>query len=241
MSSLIAVIDDEADIVELVSIHLKKAMFKVKEFSDAEGLYRFLGLTEGQCQKSEQIPDLIILDLMLPDADGIEICKNLKKRDKYSSIPIIILTAKGEETDRILGLELGADDYVTKPFSPRELVARVKAVLRRQHKIEESGIFNIGTILIIDVEKHEVAVEGHKIELTSTEFRILNLFISNKNKVFSRYDILDHLWGDEKIVLDRTIDVHIKNLRDKLGKAGAFIKNIRGIGYKLEARDSESA
>jgi two-component system phosphate regulon response regulator PhoB/two-component system alkaline phosphatase synthesis response regulator PhoP len=240
MSRLIAIIDDEPDIVELVSIHLKKALFDVKGFSDAEGLYRFLGLSDGQCQDSWQIPDLIILDLMLPDADGIEICKNLKKRDEYSSIPIIMLTAKGEETDKILGLEFGADDYVTKPFSPRELVARVKAVLRRRQKIDESEKLDIGGILI-DIEKHEVAVEGQKVELTSTEFRILKLFISNKSKVFSRYDILDYLWGDEKIVLDRTIDVHIKNLREKLGKAGPLIKNIRGIGYKLEARHSESA
>ena len=241
MSKLIAIIDDEPDIVELVSIHLKKAMFNVKGFSDAEGLYRFLGLSDGQCQASEQIPDLIILDLMLPDADGVEICKNLKKRDKYSSIPIIMLTAKGEETDKILGLEFGADDYVTKPFSPRELVARVKAVLRRHQKIDESGKLNIGGILIIDTEKHEVTVKGQMIDLTSTEFRILKLFVSNKSKVFSRYDILDYLWGDEKIVLDRTIDVHIKNLRDKLGKAGQLIRNIRGVGYKLEALHGESA
>lgn len=241
MSKLIAIIDDEPDIVELVSIHLKKAMFKTRGFSDAEGLYRFLGLPDGHCQESEQIPDLIILDLMLPDADGIEICKNLKMRNEYSSIPIIMLTAKGEETDKILGLEFGADDYVTKPFSPRELVARVKAVLRRRQKIDESGKLDIGGMLIIDIEKHEVSVEGQKVELTSTEFRILRLFVSNKSKVFSRYDILDYLWGDEKIVLDRTIDVHIKNLREKLGKAGLLIKNIRGIGYKLEARHDESA
>ncbi|MCP4252647.1 MAG: response regulator [Candidatus Scalindua sp.] len=234
MGRLIAIIDDEPDIVELVSIHLKKAMFKVKGFSDAEGLYKFLGLFDGHCQDSGQIPDLIILDLMLPDADGIEICKSLKKRNRYSSIPIIMLTAKGEETDKILGLEFGADDYVTKPFSPRELVARVKAILRRQQKVDESEKFDIDGMLMVDVEKHEVAVEGQKVELTSTEFKILKLFISSKSKVFSRYDILDHLWGDEKIVLDRTIDVHIKNLRDKLGKAGSLIKNIRGIGYKLE-------
>ncbi len=241
MSRLIAIIDDEPDIVELVSIHLKKAMFKVKGFSDAEGLYRFLGLSDGHGQESDQLPDLIILDLMLPDADGIEICKNLKKRGEYSSIPIIMLTAKGEETDKILGLEFGADDYVTKPFSPRELVARVKAVLRRRQKIDESGKIDIGEILKIDTEKHEVAVKGQKVELTSTEFRILKLFISNKSKVFSRYDILDYLWGDEKIVLDRTVDVHIKNLREKLGEAGQLIKNIRSIGYKLETRCGDSA
>jgi DNA-binding response OmpR family regulator len=225
MNKLIAIVDDEPDIVELCSIHLKKAMFKVKGFFDAESFYRFL---------DEKIPDLIILDLMLPDADGIEICKNLKRENKFSSIPIIILTAKGEETDKILGLEFGADDYVTKPFSPKELVARVKAVLRRREKVEESRRRNIGGILTIDTETYEVVVEGRKIELTSTEFRILRLLLSKRNKVFSRYDILDHLWGHDKIVLDRTIDVHIKNLRDKLGKAGRFIKNIRGVGYKLE-------
>jgi len=240
MSKLIAIIDDEPDIVELVSIHLNKAMFNVKGFYDAEGLYSFLGLSDGHRQNNGQKPDLIILDLMLPDADGIEICKNLKKRDEYSYIPIIMLTAKGEETDKVLGLEFGADDYVTKPFSPRELVARVKAVLRRQQRSDETGIIDIDGILMIDIEKHEVAVEGQDVELTSTEFRLLKLFISNKSKVFSRYDILDYLWGDEKIVLDRTIDVHIKNLREKLGKAGQFIKNIRGIGYKLEARHGKS-
>ncbi|MEK6766784.1 MAG: response regulator [Planctomycetota bacterium] len=225
MNKLIAVIDDEPDIVELVTIHLKKAMFKVKGFSDAESFYRFL---------DEKIPDLIILDLMLPDADGLEICKYLKKEDKFSSIPIIMLTAKGDETDKILGLEFGADDYVTKPFSPRELVARVKAILRRRQKVEESGKLDVGGILIIDTEKYEVFVEGKRVELTSTEFRILKLLLSKKSKVFSRNDILDYLWGHEKIVIDRTIDVHIKHLRDKLGKAGRFIKNIRGVGYKLE-------
>ncbi len=235
MGILIAIVDDEPDIIELVSIHLQKALFKVKGFTDAEGLYRFLGLS-GKCRhESEQIPDLIILDLMLPDADGVEICKNLKKRDKYSSIPIIMLTAKGEETDKILGLEFGADDYVTKPFSPRELVARVKAVLRRHQNTVKSGKLDIAEIIFLDLDTHEVTVDGQKVGLTSTEFRILTLFVSNKCKVFSRYDILDYLWGDEKAVLDRTIDVHIKNLREKLGKAGQLIKNIRGVGYKLEA------
>ncbi len=234
MNKLIVIIDDEPDIVELVSIHLKKSMFNVNGFSDADGLYSFLGLSEGSNTTCKQIPDLIILDLMLPDADGIEICKKLKKEKRYSAIPIIILTAKGEETDKILGLEFGADDYVTKPFSPRELVARIKAVLRRGKKVDDLETLNFGRILEIDTEKHKVSVEGNCIELTSTEFKILKLFLSNKCKVFSRYDILDHIWGHDKIVLDRTIDVHIKNLRDKLGKAGHLIKNIRGVGYKLE-------
>lgn len=242
MNKLIVIVDDEPDIVELISLHLKKSGFKVKGFLDTESFYRFLDLPEGHRsgegwtggQVGEKTPDLIILDLMLPDADGMDICKHLKSKDKFSSIPIIMLTAKGDETDKILGLEFGADDYVTKPFSPRELVARVKAVLRRRQKVEESEKLDLGGILTIDTEKYEVFVEGKRAELTSTEFRILKLLLSKKSKVFSRYDILDHLWGDEKIVLDRTIDVHIKNLRDKLGKAGRFIKNIRGVGYKLE-------
>ena len=224
MNELIAVIDDEPDILELVSLHLTKANFKVKGFLNAESFFKFL---------SSKIPDLIILDLMLPDADGIEICKYLKSNQNFSSIPIIMLTARADEADKVLGLELGADDYVTKPFSPRELVARVKAVLRR--KTQNSGKkIKIGEILLIDLNKFEVFVENKKIDLTPTEFRILKILASKKGWVFTRDQILNNLWGQEKAVLDRTIDVHIKNLREKLGKAKKFIKNVRGIGYKIE-------
>ncbi|MDR4497328.1 MAG: response regulator [Candidatus Scalindua sp.] len=225
MKELIVVVDDEPDIVELVSVNLDKALFKVEKCSDAESFFRLL---------YKQTPDLIILDLMLPDADGFEICKYLKKEERFSSLPIIMLTAKGEETDKILGLEFGADDYITKPFSPKELVARVKSVLRRRQKPGESERLGIGELLKIDLESYQVFVEGKNVELTSTEFRIVKLLLSKKGKVFSRYDILDYLWGDDKIVLDRTIDVHIRNLREKLGRAGRLIKNIRGVGYKLE-------
>jgi len=195
-----------------------------KDFFRAQDFLKFI-----ETEKT----DLIVLDLMLPDADGLEICKELKKQAEYSSIPIIMLTAKGEETDKILGLELGADDYVTKPFSPKELVARVKAVLRRQQKREELPKIEIGGLLTILPEKHEVYVEGNKVELTSTEFRILQLLSSKKGWVFTRDQILDYLWGQEKAVVDRTVDVHIKHLREKLGKASSLIKNIRGVGYKL--------
>ncbi len=225
MSQLVAIVEDEPDIIELVSLHLKRGGFTTEAFEDAEKFLHFL---------NSRLPDLIILDLMLPDADGLEICKYLKKKDDYSSIPVIMLTAKGDETDKVLGLELGADDYVTKPFSPRELVARVKAVLRRRGQKEESKVLEIGNLLVIDAEKYEVRVEGNKAEVTSTEFRILQLLSSREGWVFTRDQILDHLWGDEKAVLDRTVDVHIKNLREKLGKAKQFIKNVRGIGYKLE-------
>lgn len=225
MQKLIAVVDDEPDIVELVSLHLRKAHFNVEEFLDAESFLKFL---------DAHIPDLLILDLMLPDADGLDICKYLKKKKHFSSIPIIMLTAKGEETDKIVGLELGADDYVTKPFSPKELVARVKAVLRRHEEKEVTKKFVVGEMLVIDAQKFEVYVGSKKIDLTSTEFKILKMLAERKNWVFTRNQILDYVWGSEKIVVDRTVDVHIRHLREKLGKAGAYIKNIRGVGYKLE-------
>lgn len=226
LNQLIAIVDDEPDIVELVSLHLQKHRFRVREFLDAESFYRFLGA---------ETPDLIILDLMLPDADGFEICKYLKKQPRLASVPVIMLTARAEETDKILGLELGADDYVTKPFSPKELVARIKAVLRRMEgQKPEVDRIEVGPIAL-DLQKYEVTVEGNRAELTSTEFRILQLLASKQGWVFSRDKILDHLWGNEKIVIDRTVDVHIKHLREKLGEAGKLIKNVRGIGYKLEA------
>ena len=226
MNELIAIVDDEPDILELVSLHLKKAGFNAKGFPDAESFTSFLGTTT---------PDLIILDLMLPDTDGLDICKELKRKDTFTSIPIIMLTAKGEETDKILGLELGADDYVTKPFSPKELVARVKVVLRRNTREEKIKRIEIDGQVIIDLEKYEVTVCDKKIDLTTTEFRILQLLASKKGFVFTRDHILDYLWGEEKAVIDRTVDVHIRHLREKLGNAAQYIKNIRGIGYKLEA------
>lgn len=225
MNKLIAVIDDEPDIVSLVSLHLRKAGFTTKEFFDVASFYRFL---------KSNIPDLIILDLMLPDTDGYDVCKYIKKEDAFSNIPIIMLTARAEESERILGLELGADDYVTKPFSPRELVARVKAVLRRNRPEKDGKKITVGEILTIDPEKYEVEVEGKRVDLTSTEFRILQLLASKRGWVFSREKILQHLWGDDKMVLDRTVDVHIKHLREKLGPAAKFIRNMRGVGYKLE-------
>jgi DNA-binding response OmpR family regulator len=225
VKELITIIDDEPDIVELVSLHLKRAGFRVEGFLNAEDFFDFI---------NKSIPDLILLDLMLPDADGFEICKYLKRKDEFATVPIIMLTAKGEETDKVLGLELGADDYVTKPFSPKELVARVKAVLRRQDKQESLQKIVIGKTLEIFPEKYEAYVEGKKVDLTSTEFKILTLLSRKKGWVFTRDQILDHLWGQEKAVLDRTVDVHIKHLREKLGKAARFIKNIRGVGYKLE-------
>lgn len=225
MHHLVAIVEDEKDIADLISINLRRAGFGVEAFQEGSGFMRFL---------RKQVPDLIILDLMLPDTDGFEVCKYLKKKDEFAAIPIIMVTAKSEETDKILGLELGADDYVTKPFSPRELVARVKAVLRRKTSPEFPRILSIGQSVLINAEKHEVTIQGNKIELTSTEFKILYLLASRRGWVFTRDQILDHLWGDEKAVLDRTVDVHIKNLREKLGKEKDLVKNVRGVGYKVE-------
>ena len=225
MKKLIAIVDDEPDIVELVSLHLKRAGFEVNGYLEAEYFLKYI---------ASKKPDLIILDLMLPDADGLDVCKYLKKEDEYSAIPIVMLTAKGTETDKILGLELGADDYVTKPFSPNELVARVKAVLRRPSQEREEERIEIGNILVIYPLKHEVYVGGEKVSLTLSEFKILHLLATKKGWVFTRDQILDYLWGEEKAVLDRTVDVHINHLREKLAEAARFIKNVRGVGYKLE-------
>lgn len=225
-SMLIAIVDDEPDIRQLVSLHLKREGFDVRSFHDSGSFMKSL-------EYGKKIPDLIILDLMLPDEDGFAVCRNLKRNPSYNSIPIIMLTAKVQETDKVTGLDIGADDYITKPFSPKELVARVKAVLRRVAP-EEETITSIGDILTIDQERFQILVEGEPIQATPVEFKILHLLASNMGRVFSRERILDHLWGNEKAVLDRTVDVHIKNLRDKLGPAGDLIKNIRGVGYKLE-------
>jgi two-component system phosphate regulon response regulator PhoB/two-component system alkaline phosphatase synthesis response regulator PhoP len=225
MGSRIAVVDDEPDIIHLVSIHLKKAGFSVDSFLNGSSLLNFL---------SANIPDLVILDLMLPDLDGITVCRMMKNDSRYSSIPIIMLTAKGQEIDKVSGLELGADDYVTKPFSPKELIARVKAVLRRSVHVQ-AGPISVGDKLFIDPERFEAKVDDEPVMLTAVEFKILLLLATNRGKVFSRERILDHLWGNEKAVLDRTVDVHIKNLRDKLGPAGNIIRNVRGVGYKLQA------
>ncbi|MCD6107844.1 MAG: response regulator [Caldisericaceae bacterium] len=224
MSKLIVVVDDEPDIVELMTHHLKREKFKVKSFYDGETLLSYLRV---------DCPDLIILDLMLPEVDGLEICRILKKDKRTSFIPIIMLTAKGTETDKVVGLELGADDYMVKPFSPRELIARVKAVLRRTGaKTEEIKIIKRND-LMIDLAKYKITIKDKQIDLTTTEFKLLTILAERPGFVFTRNQLLDKLWGTDKIVLDRTIDVHIRQLRKKLGKTGKLIESVRGIGYKF--------
>lgn len=225
MGKLIIVVDDDEDILDIVSFHLKESGFDVLEYTTASDLRRSL---------KQHIPDLMILDLKLPDADGIEICKNLKNTPNLRNIPIIILTGRGDEPDRILGLELGADDYITKPFSARELVARVKTVLRRKDPDQDTAIIEVVGRLRIDRQKYRVTLDGNEVNLTSTEFRILEMLASKKGWVFTRQQILDALWGPDKVVVDRSIDVHVKNLKKKLGTARGIIQNIRGVGYKLD-------
>jgi len=223
---IIAIIDDEPDILELVSLSMEKSGYDTIKFDNGADLLAAL---------PKKIPDLLILDLMLPDMDGFDICKEIRKNDNISSLPIIMLTAKNDVTDRVLGLEFGADDYVVKPFSPRELTARVKAVLRRQNKTEElTKSIKIGNDLLIDLQRYKVTKDGIELNLTSTEYKILKMLASRPGWVYSRNQMLDYLWGNDKIVIDRTIDVHVRNLRSKLGAAGNRIKNVRGVGYKLD-------
>jgi len=222
MNNLIYAVDDEEDILELVEVNLKKNFFKVKTFTSSLAFLKAL---------EKQKPDLAILDIMMPPPDGLELSRRMKGNPDFAGIPIIFLSAKADEGDKITGLELGADDYVTKPFSVKELMARVKAVLRRGQA--KSGISKHDKITV-DKEKFTVCAEGKNIDLTVTEFKILELLLSKSGAVFSRDKILDYLWGGDKLVIDRTIDVHIRNLREKLGGCGKMIKNIRGIGYKIE-------
>ncbi len=224
MAPVIAALDDEADILELLRVSLQKAGYRFEGFQEADDLFRFL---------ERQAPSLILLDLMLPDTDGLEVCRRIRRSERLAAIPVIMLTARGDEADKVVGLELGADDYVTKPFSVKELVARIHAVLRRPGGVE-TGPRIVAGQLLIDPEKFEVTAGGERIELTATEFKILQLLASRMGRVFNRDQILDHLWGNEKAVIDRTVDVHIRNLREKLGEAACLIKNIRGVGYKLE-------
>ncbi len=228
---IIFVVDDEPDLCDVVSLHLTRSGFRVRSFLNAMSFLRAI---------ENELPDLIVLDLMLPDMDGMDVCRYLKSKDRTSEIPVIMLTARGDEADRVLGLEIGADDYIVKPFFSRELVARVRAVLRRAEKKGKSGygegIMEIGNCLKIDENRFEVLVNGRSVNLTPTEFRLLLALVKKMGWVLSREQLIDALWGNEKVVLDRTIDVHIKNLREKLGVAGGLIKSVRGIGYKIVDR-----
>ncbi len=221
----ILVVDDEEDILELVRYNLAKEGYEVVCASSGEEAIPI-------CQK--QKPGLVVLDLMLPGMDGLEICRTLKGDPKTKGIPVVMLTAKGEESDIVLGLELGADDYVTKPFSPRVLLARLRAVLRRRRAraVEQEQVLEIEG-LRIDPQRHEVQVLGAVAALTATEFRILHFLARHPGWVFPRSKIVDRVHGEDYPVTDRSIDVQVVGLRKKLGPCGDLIETVRGVGYRF--------
>jgi len=222
----ILVVDDEEDILELVRFNLAREGYSVICTTSGEETLRIA---------RKEHPDLIVLDLMLPGIDGLEVAKVLKSDPKTKDIPIVMLTAKGEEPDIVTGLELGADDYVTKPFSPRILVARVRAVLRRKVKEEptDESVLRISD-LVIHSGRHEVLVNGNPVQLTFTEFGILNFLSKRAGWVFTRSQIVDAVRGDDYFVTDRSVDVQIVGLRKKLGSAGKYIETVRGVGYRFK-------
>jgi len=228
----ILVIDDEKDLLELVQYNLQKERFDVITTSDGAS-----GLEVAMKHR----PDVIVLDLMMPGMDGLEVCRELRADSRTARIPIIMLTARATEADRVVGLEMGADDYVTKPFSPRELVARVKAILRRSTMQEEpQEVIRHGGV-VIDVKRHEVTADGIPVTLTATEFRILQFMASRPGRVLSRDEIIDAALGRDAAVFDRTIDVHMTSIRRKLGKHGDQIETVRGFGYKFREVRTEAA
>ena len=227
MKEKILIVEDEKDIIKMLEYNLEKEGFKVIDARDGEDA---LDLAV------RQHPDLILLDLMLPGMDGLEVCKALKKEVKTGSIPIIMLTAKSQESDKVVGLELGADDYITKPFSPRELIARIKAVLRRATEKEKlPEIFQAGD-LEIDFAKISVSVKDKPVELTSKEFELLKTLLQAKGRVLSRDYLLDTIWGFDHAmeIQTRTVDVHIRTLRKKLKTAAKYIITVKNYGYRFE-------
>ncbi len=229
MPQRVLVVDDEAAIVELVAYNLNREGFDVLTESDGER-----GLRRALMEK----PDLIVLDVMLPGLSGMDVCRAIRKE---TDIPVIMLTARKDELDRVLGLELGADDYVTKPFSPRELVARVKAILRRTQRIRDKDAAETGDVerhgLRLELDKREAAVDGIPLHLTFTEFELLAILARNPGRAFTRDDLLVRVWGQDFFGDARTVDVHIRHLREKLQEdpqSPRFIETVRGVGYRLK-------
>jgi two-component system phosphate regulon response regulator PhoB len=220
----ILVVDDEPDAVELVAFNLKQAGFDVVAATDGAEALRKARSTQ---------PALVVLDLMLPEIDGLEVCKLLRRDPATAAIPILMLTAKASEVDRILGLELGADDYVTKPFSPRELVLRIKRILERgQPPAAKRERFEFGD-LVIDLPRHLVSVRGKRLELTPTEFRLLTLLAERVGRVQSRDQLLQDVWHYDAAIDTRTVDTHMRRLREKLGPAAKHLDTVRGVGYRF--------
>lgn len=222
----ILIIEDEKDLSQLIAYNLESEGFRTKISNDGE---------EGYRKATKESPDLIILDLMLPKLSGIEVCKLIRANSASQKIPILMLTAKSEEIDRVIGFEVGADDYMTKPFSPRELVLRVKAILKRtvSRSIEKEDILK-KNLLEVDFSKHRVWVSKQEVTLTATEFKLLEYLLKSQGRVLTRDLLLDKVWGYDASVTTRTVDTHIKRLREKLGDAGELVETVRGVGYRLK-------
>lgn len=223
MSPRILVVDDEPDLLELLRVNLSQARMTVETASSgSEALERL----------RRSPPDLLVLDLMLPDLSGEDICRWVRANERLSDLPIIMLTAKSEEVDRVVGLELGADDYVGKPFSPREVALRVRAVLRRRTASREKPALEHGP-LRLDPGSHRCTVGEREVELTAKEFDLLRALMSRPGQVKTRRQLLDEVWGSDITLTHRTIDTHLKRLREKLGEAASFIETVRGVGYRF--------
>ena len=229
---LVLVIEDEADLATTLEYNLRTEGFEVRlAHTGKQGLAHAI---------AEPLPDLIVLDLMLPDLAGTEICRRLREQERTRDIPVIMCTAKGEEIDRVVGFEVGADDYVVKPFSVRELVLRIRALLRRAHRVEgEPSLIRFGR-LKIDRDAHRAWVDDVEIALTALEFRLLHAFMTRKGRVQTRDALLSDVWGIEADVTTRTVDTHVKRLREKLGEAGAYIETLRGVGYRFKDQPDEA-
>jgi len=224
MPSRVLIVEDEPDLAELVRFHLTKAGFATEvAHSGRAGLEAI----------RRARPALVVLDLMLPDVSGTDVCREVRADAKLRDLPILMLTARAEEVDRVVGFELGADDYVTKPFSPRELVLRVRAILRRSEGEPQKGVVLQRGGLLLDLERHRCTASGAEVELTAKEFRLLEMLMSRPGHVMTRQRLLDDVWGSDITVTERTIDTHLKRLREKLGAAGESIETVRGVGYRL--------
>jgi two-component system phosphate regulon response regulator PhoB len=224
MSTRILVVDDEPDLLELVRFNLSQAGFAVDTaIAGREALEKV----------RRSPPDLLVLDLMLPDVSGNDIARQIRSDPGLADLPILMLTAKSEEVDRVVGFELGADDYVTKPFSPRELILRVKAVLRRRSAAPSATPGLEHGALRLDPDRHRCFVKGDEVDLTAKEFKLLTTLMSRPGRVLTRERLLDEVWGSEITVTSRTIDTHLKRLREKLGAAGDLIETVRGVGYRF--------
>jgi DNA-binding response OmpR family regulator len=224
MKPKILVVDDEPDAVEMLEFNLKSNGYDVVTAADGE---------EALTKARAVLPDLILLDLMLPEVDGMEVCKILRRDPRTSGIPIIMLTAKAAEIDRVLGLELGADDYVTKPFSLRELVLRVKRLLRTETTEETKSDRIVWKELTIDIPRHHVTIKGKAIDLTATEFKLITLLAQRRGRVQSRDQLLHDVWDYDTAIDTRTVDTHVRRLREKLGPAAKYLDTVRGVGYRF--------